>query len=110
VPRARVPDVERLTSRQHPLVAAFRAAARGGAGQPLLLDGWHLVVEAARAGVPLTHLAMAGEAPGAVERDALNRHAASGTQVIDVSAPVLDAMSPVRTPSASSWAYSYPLP
>jgi TrmH family RNA methyltransferase len=91
--------VERLTSRHHPLVAAFRAAARGGAGQPLLLDGWHLVVDAARAGVPLTHLAVAGELPGALERDAVSRLAARGAQVVEVSEAVLDAMSPVRTPS-----------
>jgi TrmH family RNA methyltransferase len=91
--------VGRLTSRQHPLVSAFRAAARGGDGQPLLLDGWHLVMEAATAGLPLTHVAVAADPPGAAERDALARHARGGAAVVEVSASVLEAMSPVRTPS-----------
>ena len=37
-----------ITSRQHPLVKEFRELARG-AGPLMLLDGWHLLSEAAAA-------------------------------------------------------------
>ena len=35
-----------ITSRQNPLVARFRDAARGDAGEMMLLDGAHLVADA----------------------------------------------------------------
>ena len=37
-----------ITSRRHPLVVACRDARAGGDNQPLLLDGWHLLIEATR--------------------------------------------------------------
>ena len=39
-----------ITSRRHPLVLACREARGGGDDQPLLLDGWHLLVEAVAIG------------------------------------------------------------
>ena len=44
------PAPQPITSRQNPLVARFRAAARGET-ELLLLDGAHLVSEALNAGV-----------------------------------------------------------
>ena len=41
-----------VSSRQHALVKACRAIARG-ADARLLMDGWHLVGEAVAAGMPL---------------------------------------------------------
>ena len=89
-----------ITSRQNPLVARFRTAARGNVGGVMLLDGAHLVADAIAAKV-VFHLAAvtpaSSEEPGirpllaALQRD--------GVEVITVSASVMDASSPVKTPS-----------
>jgi TrmH family RNA methyltransferase len=90
-----------ITSRQNPLVARFRDAARGDGGAVLLLDGPHLVGEAVSAGVALQIAAVtpsaleSGELQGLVS--ALGRQ---GVEVTLVSAQVMDAISPVRSPSA----------
>lgn len=89
----------RLTSRRHPLVALFRAAARGGPGSAVLLDGWHLLHEAAATGVPITHVACCGEAPTDHDAAVLRALRVRGVALADVSSDVLSAMSPVRTPS-----------
>jgi len=86
-----------ITSRQHSLVKEFRSVARGR-GPRLLLDGWHLVADATRAGVSLTRVALNGSPPDEYQAivDELNR---AGVAITPVSAPVLDAVSPVRTAS-----------
>ena len=89
-----------ITSRQNPLVARFRAAARGDVGGVMLLDGAHLVADALAAKVAFQLAAVtpaSGEEPD-VEAlvDALERN---GVEVITVSASVMDAVSPVTTPS-----------
>jgi TrmH family RNA methyltransferase len=84
-----------ITSRQNPLVARFRAAAEGDAHW-MLLDGPHLVDEALAANLAID---VAAFDPG---HDAGAHHglpARLGSRAIAVSARVLDAMSPVRTPS-----------
>ena len=43
--------VPAITSRQNPIVARFRDAAKGGSSDLLLLDGVHLVAEALGAGI-----------------------------------------------------------
>ena len=89
-----------ITSRQNPLVARFRDAARGGRGEALLLDGAHLVGEAIDAGIRV-HLAAV--TPAASERDdirpLLAALARAGADIATVAAPVMDAISPVRSPS-----------
>jgi RNA methyltransferase, TrmH family len=90
-----------ITSRQHPVVARFRDAARGEADRIMLLDGAHLVGDAVHAGVGLL---IAAVTPAALEDDELqalvSALGARGVEVTLVSAPVMDAISPVRSPSA----------
>src|SRR5829696_5877037 len=89
-----------ITSRQNPLVARFRDAARGDAGV-MLLDGAHLVGDAVDAGVRLEAAAVLAGAED--EKDDLRSLVAAltrgGVDVSMVSAAVMNAISPVRTPS-----------
>jgi TrmH family RNA methyltransferase len=86
-----------ITSRQHAIVKTFRAIARGSQKQ-LLLDGWHLLAEAVHAGVSIETIAASGD-PAPADRALLERARRRGAEVIAVSPTVLDALSPVRTPS-----------
>mgnify|MGYP000302159678 CR=1 FL=1 len=88
-----------ITSRRHPLVLACREARAGGDDQPLLLDGWHLLVEARAAGLTVDAVALGVDPPGAAESAVIDELTAGGTQVETVTADVLQAMSPVRTSS-----------
>ena len=86
-----------ITSRQHAIVKTFRAIARGSKSH-VLLDGSHLLHEALHTGVTVDTIAVSGE-PGADDARLLERARQSGCDVIAVSPAVLDALSPVRTPS-----------
>lgn len=101
--RWRRPAVSRtlpdITSRRHPLVQAARDARNGGADQPLLLDGWHLLVEAVAAGITVDAVVVDRDPPDASARHALDRLDRGGAQLVRASADVVQAMSPVRTPS-----------
>lgn len=92
-----------ISSRQNPLVREFRdlASTPDPSGTRLLLDGAHLVREAHRAGTSLQVVAVAtSKLEADSEEGALARAlAGSGTEVVSASDQVLDAMSPVRTPS-----------
>ena len=96
-------DLLRLTSRQHPVVQAFRQAAGDPAhAAAVLLDGPHLLAEALAAGVRVTTLLvdsdfLAGAAR--VDRAAIDRAAAAGAIVHHATASVIAAASPVRTSS-----------
>lgn len=86
-----------ITSRQHPLVKEFRALARA-AGEVMLLDGWHLLGEAAAADVRVDTIAVCGPpAPGG--QQVIDRLRRSGAEVVEVSEAVLNAVSPVRAPT-----------
>jgi TrmH family RNA methyltransferase len=89
-----------ITSRHNPLVARYRAAARRESDEVILLDGAHLVTDALAAGVRIEHVAMT---PAAREhpdlQGVLARLARAGVEIVVVAAPVMDAMSPVRSPS-----------
>lgn len=87
-----------ITSRQNPLVARFREAARGDAGDVILLDGAHLIAEAIAAGIHIQLAAVVSTAEdvgGLVETLTRRR-----VEVAAVSPGVMDAISPVRSPSA----------
>lgn len=92
-----------ISSRQNPIVRTFRevAAESPSDGSRLLLDGVHLVEEARRAGIRLDQVAVSAErATNGSElarlADALVR---DGVDVLSVTSPVMNAISPVRTPS-----------
>jgi TrmH family RNA methyltransferase len=90
-----VPPVPRITSRQHALVRRCRAIAarRRGAGA-VLLDGEHLLAEALDADVPVTEV-LTDRQPSEIVR----RAGAAGAQVHGCTRAVIEAASPVRTPS-----------
>ena len=89
-----------LSSRHNPLVARYRAAARGETRDVMLLDGMHLVAEAVAAGARIRHAAVEMDAMNVTEVgrlvDTLTR---AKTDVAMASASVMDALSPVRSPS-----------
>ena len=97
-----VPHATRLTSRRHPLVGAFRAAAAGADPQALVLDGEHLIRDAIAAGARLRTMIDDGTRPELVAAAA-----AAGAEIFTATRPVLEAASPVRTPSGvvalASW-------
>ncbi len=86
-----------ITSRQHPIVKEFRDLARG-AGPLMLLDGWHLLSEAADARVEVEKIAICGP-PTAQEKTIVDRLRRHGALVVDVSGTVLNALSPVNSPT-----------
>ena len=89
-----------ITSRQNPLVARFRTAARGDVGGVMLLEGAHLVGDAIAANVSFQ---LAAVTPASIEdagiRALVDALARGGVEVITVSASVMDASSPVKTPT-----------
>jgi TrmH family RNA methyltransferase len=86
-----------ITSRQHPIVKQFRELARGG-GPLMLLDGWHLLGEAAAATVVVDTIAVCGP-PTTAEQQLVDRLRRGGAQVVEVSGAVLNALSPVNAPT-----------
>lgn len=95
-----------ITSRQHPFVRRCRqlAAGRGDPGE-ILLDGPRLVQDAIEAGIPIAGAVV--DDRGAFLVDALR---ARQVPIHLASANVIDAASPVRTPSGvvaiATWAPS----
>jgi TrmH family RNA methyltransferase len=92
--------MQRITSRQNPIVGRYRTAARGEAPGVMLLDGIHLVSEAVAAGLHLREAAVAAEA---IDRDdvrpTIDHLKSSGVETFQVSAGVIGALSPVRSSS-----------
>jgi len=89
-----------ITSRQNPLVARFRDAARGDAGAIVLLDGAHLVADAIEAGLEVELAAVTPDARTRPDIEAIiDALADAGVDVATVAQPVMDAISPVRTAS-----------
>lgn len=85
-----------ITSRHHPIVKTFRDAARGG--DVMLLDGWHLLTEAINVGLTLETVAICGPLT-ADEQAAIDRARRGNAQIVEVSGAVLNAMSPVNSPT-----------
>jgi len=89
-----------IASRRNPIVARYRAAARGEAADVVLLDGVHLVVDALEAGVPLHDVAVVNDATSRGDvKEAIHALSARGVDFVTVSASVIDAISPVRSSS-----------
>jgi TrmH family RNA methyltransferase len=87
-----------ITSRQHALVKQYRRVARGDE-RLALIDGWHLLEEALAAGIAIESVAVAAHAMTPASARLLARARRAGTAIAQVSASVLDGLSPVRTPS-----------
>ena len=91
-----------LSSRHHPLVATCRALARSRAGDDarLLLDGAHLVADAIAAGLLLDTVAVTARALSVPEvAGLLERLSRTSSELVEVSEPMMSAMSPVSSPS-----------
>jgi RNA methyltransferase, TrmH family len=91
--------MERLVSRQNPIVKRFREVARArGSDDAVLLDGAHLVEEALRSGTAIDVAAFADRGDPHIAELAA-RLERTGAQTMLVTDQVLSAMSPVRHPS-----------
>ena len=93
------PSFRRVASRQNAVVARARRLARGRPSAEVLIEGAPLLGEAVAAGWSIELVAMTDEAV----RDPLVRHVLEAlppaTDRVLVPPAVMDAMSPVRTPS-----------
>ena len=87
-----------ITSRRHPLAARFREVARGDTTLALV-DGWHLLHEAAAAAIAIELVAVAERPDREADAKLLARLEQSGVNVVDVSANVMNVLSPVKTPT-----------
>ena len=85
-----------ITSRHHSIVKEFREAAHGG--NVMLLDGWHLLTEAVNAGVAIETLAVCG-LTSAEEQTVIDQAIRAGGKLVEVSETVIDALSPVHSPT-----------
>ena len=92
--------MERIASRQNPMVRRFRELARAtDSSGAALLDGAHLLQEALRSHVPVEVVAISDRAT-TPDGEALAEEARrTGARVLRVADQVLAAMSPVRQPS-----------
>jgi TrmH family RNA methyltransferase len=64
----------------------------------MLLDGWHLLAEAAAARVVVEKIAVCGP-PTAHEQRIVDRLRRDGAELVEVSGTVLNALSPVNSPT-----------
>ena len=91
------------SSRQNPIVAAFRTLADqpDPTGTRLLLDGAHLVKDARASGLQFERVAVAASrlTSPTEERQLAERLEREGIDVIEASDAVFDVLSPVKTPS-----------
>ena len=86
-----------ITSRHHLIVKEFRELVCGHK-DALLLDGWHLLDDALRAGIDVTTVATCG-LTNLDERATLERTRRTTARIVPVSTAVMHALSPVRSPS-----------
>jgi RNA methyltransferase, TrmH family len=92
--------MRRIASRRNPIVARYRLAARGAADAIMLLEGGHLVSEALTAGVRIREAAVVASAVEAGEVAAtLEQLEHAGAETFIVTAPVMAALSAVRSSS-----------
>ena len=92
--------MERIASRQHPLVRRFRELARSAdSGSAVLLEGAHLLHEAVRSHVPVDLVAILEDGAPPDAQACAQEAERAGARILRVSAQVLAAMSPVRQPS-----------
>jgi TrmH family RNA methyltransferase len=92
--------MKHITSRHNSVVTHYRAVAHGDDRTLMLLDGSHLVADALAAGTALTQAAVT---PAALDhpdvRELTARLDEARVEVVTVTAPVMAALSPVRSSS-----------
>jgi TrmH family RNA methyltransferase len=92
-----------VTSRQNPIVTAFRTLADepDQTGERLLLDGAHLVNDARSSGLRFEAVAVAASKLSSQTEEGLlaRRLEREGIDVVEASDAVFDALSPVKSPS-----------
>lgn len=89
-----------VTSRQNPIVARFRAAARGETPGMMLLDGIHLVSDALEVGTRLLEVAVGTDAADRPDTaQILERLDRLNIPVTVATSLVMSALSPVRSSS-----------
>jgi TrmH family RNA methyltransferase len=92
--------VKPIASRHNPVVARYRAAARGEARDVLLLDGVRLVADAIAAGARIREAAITAESTRhGVVQEMADRLSGARVPVSVVTESVMDALSPVRAAS-----------
>lgn len=89
-----MPAAIRLTSRQHAVVRQCRTAASGDDPDLVLLDGAHLLTDALDADIRIARVLTDGRAASLVARARK-----SGATVYEATTSVLEAASPVRSPT-----------
>jgi TrmH family RNA methyltransferase len=97
------PAYPRISRRQDPVVTRFRDVVKGaGPSGVVVLDGFHLLLDALRANVPID-LILASDAilqdRSDDGREAWALAEAAGVEIHEGTSGVIDAASPVRTPS-----------
>jgi TrmH family RNA methyltransferase len=92
--------MQRITSRQNPLVARFREVGRGEASDLVLLDGTHLVSDALAAHIPIRQAVVSSAALDRPDIVAiLDEITKQGSAIAAASPAVMAAISPVRSAS-----------
>ncbi len=89
-----MPPATRISSRHHAVVQRCRQLARHAEPGAILLDGEHVISEALAAGITIDWLLTDGRVPALVDTAAR-----AGVPILRVTPSVLEAASPVRTPS-----------
>jgi TrmH family RNA methyltransferase len=94
--------IRTIASRQNPTVQAFRELARKRklTETRMLIDGWHLLLEARQAGLAIECAAFTRDLLETSHTALVaNELAESGVDVFEATSAVMEAISPVRTPS-----------
>jgi TrmH family RNA methyltransferase len=90
--------MERISSRQNPIVKRFRAVLERPSDN-MLLEGAHLLEEALTAALPIEIVAMSDTVAASVAAVLGGRAERAGARLVHVTDTVLAALSPVRQPS-----------
>lgn len=94
--------IRTITSRRNSSLQAFRdlTRKRKPTDDRVLLDGWHLLIEARQAGVPIERAVFTSDILNKTEIARLAHELTdAGVEVMAVTGAMMEALSPVRTPS-----------